>query len=355
MTRWTSPSRGLLFGALAVVFATSALVSGCDSPSTIGDPDPVDAVSGYDAAVVARAAALAADDDPFVRVPFTLAATDAPLLRFDDSDQFDEMATALETIARATGEPLAIHSDLAPYTGAEYDLSVPKGSLALADRKGRVVIGDQVYTLRRNGDAVEATVARTESGAITETIVVRAFDTEGRIETPGNGRVYTPEQVASGELDAGARIDPDAETVWLAIGPVQVTNKQGQARRIWTVYAHSDYTTWTGSKQANAQSEIVANSVSGSFAAAYEAKTSEFDYQVYGLVRTEHYGCKQYEGVSPTYNNARIYVNAGGSRGTGQRVYFSLHSSYNFLTGASLIHSGNYLLDGADNDADCRL
>lgn len=310
------------------ILALGLALAACDTnspPDTLdGEGSAVEAaVDGFDADVVALASQIGDSDSPDP-APFELRAVDRPLLRFDTAEDLDRMSTALETIAKSTGEPLTIHSNLAAYTGTEYDLAAPKGALSLTDRLGRVVVDDQVFTLRSSEGGVETVVTAAASGAVVETFPVKAFATEGRIEIPGG----------LDQESGQARIRFGGEDEFRVYGPDTVTNNDGETRYVWQVFAHSAYRTSFGAKKANAQSEVVASeyeffdpfTYTGGFEGAYEANTDEFDYQVTARVYTEHYGCKSYYGASPTYPGARIYVNAGGARGTGQGVYKSRHT-----------------------------
>ncbi|MDT7858163.1 hypothetical protein RQM47_16060 [Rubrivirga sp. S365] len=254
------PSRALLTGA--ALFA--AALAGCDGgPVAGGAPaGPVDpaaeSVEGYDAGLLSRAATLGPTDGEYRAPAVAFTSADKPLLRFETAEAFQETAAALERLAAWGGEPLRVHERLRSYL--RYRDVAPAAELALADGRGRVVIGDRLVTL---GGAAESVVSDLATGAVVERIDLDAelprFDRGGASRTlldaatrDGSGPVATSGLTEFTGQDAyEAFILPD-----LIFAQNGTYNYVTQPRSVDAIFMHDAYRTWTGWRSAKAVTEL---------------------------------------------------------------------------------------------------
>lgn len=318
--------------ALLVLLAAGGLAA-CDSAGDAANADvsDSDATVAFDEAVLARAAAL---DDSGTPAPLSADydAADRPLYAFESEEAYNRAADALGRLAKWGEEPLSIPTR---FESLPLDnVFAPAAEVALLDEDGRVVIGGDIVSLAMERGEPISEIADLESGEVRETL-------RSEFKT-----------LAQMRADHAARIQEWDEDVFDVEGPFQTFTAGGTAVDIYYVFAHSAYRTYTGAKRANAQTEVVAGLRGVNFEYMQEAYTSDFPgLQVYAKVLTEYYGCKRYAGTSPA--SGRIYVNAGGVRGTGQAVTYSEHEK---IAGPYPSWFGSFRsLDGEDdnNPTDC--
>lgn len=293
---------------VALLFAT-----GCDSS----------APSSPDSSLRAEGQA----DGPEAGVRFVPSSTREPL-RFSDRASFDARVSSVEEESRRAERSVGVSESLRRFVRDEYRFTIPPASLSLADELGRVVIGDTTYTLQwARGGAV-----------VVESVAGRAVRTV-RVEQapPSVERIKRSSEDRYGFYRIGVRSPPANPQV---------------SGIYYLVYAHSAYTTWTGSKVANAQTEIVARATelpagAQEVTGASEVTAGTFpNSRLSASVTTEYYGCRTYNGDGfPT--SGSLYHVVSGSRGTGQGVARSSHSA---RLGPSEIIPTRFLSGQSDGD-----
>lgn len=294
--------------------------TGCDGfEEHASSSDDMDAVSGYDAAAIARAEALDVEDSTYRDPVVAFMEAPKPLLQFASMEAFEEMVAARERLAAWGEEPLEVHASLKSYL--DYDLVVPPVELALADEHGRLVIAEQLFQLQ--GEV--SVVSDLETGAVLEEIPMKAG------------------------TEAASKINPNGEDAYdyARLGGFEASN--GRMYHVRMVASHNAYRTWTGRRRANAMTELqVGPTSTGPW---QDLKPGYLFPNAWVEAKLRNRDDKRCETETASVQSSirrtkEVHVKVGNGRGPGSGVSWSQH-------GASVEGSRSYLyLEGRATNCD---